>query len=214
VKSSRKYFSEVASRWDELRSGYFSESVRDKAISLSGARRGKLAVDVAAGTGYVTEGLVRAGLRVIAVDDSPEMLAEARRRVGSRRGVEFRLGSAEQLPLNAESADYIFANMLLHHTESPGAVLREMTRVLRPGGRVVATDLDKHGFAFLSTEQHDRWLGFDRAAVQGLFADAGLKGVKVVGLDEKCCATSTRGERADVSIFAAIGTKPTHKITK
>jgi ubiquinone/menaquinone biosynthesis C-methylase UbiE len=59
--------------------------VRDKAISLSGARRSKLAVGVGAGTGYVTEGLVRAGLRVIVVNDSLEMLAEARRKLGSRR---------------------------------------------------------------------------------------------------------------------------------
>jgi ubiquinone/menaquinone biosynthesis C-methylase UbiE len=82
--------------------------------------------------------------------------------------VEFRLGYSEQFLLDAESADYVFANMLLHHTESPAAVLGEMTRVLKPGGWVVVTDLDKHNFVFLRTEQHDRWMGFDRAVVQGL----------------------------------------------
>jgi SAM-dependent methyltransferase len=160
----------------------------------------------------VSEGLVGAGLRVIAVDESPEMLEEAKKKLGS--GVEYKLGSAERLPLPDCEVDFAFANMLLHHVESPGVAVREMARIVKPGGKVVVTDLDRHTASFLRTEHRDRWMGFDRREVEDLFSGAGLIDVRVLGIGEECCATSEKGERAEIGIFAAVGVKPAHNTIK
>jgi len=210
---SREYFAQVAEEWDELRKSYFSDSVRDKAIEISGAGPGELAADVGAGTGFMSEGLIRSRVRVIAVDDSGQMLSVARRKLSST-GIEYRVGSAERLPIEDGKVDYVFANMLLHHVESPRTVIREMSRILKEGGKVVMTDLDEHDSVFLRTEQHDKWMGFSRIAVRAWLEEAGFEGASVTSLDESCCATSSAGEKASVGIFVAVATKPAHKIIK
>ncbi|MBI4551022.1 MAG: SAM-dependent methyltransferase, partial [Candidatus Latescibacteria bacterium] len=74
--SSKTYFDQVATRWDTMRTGFYSEAVREKAFAVAGVQAGQVAVDVGAGSGFITEGLIRRGLRVIAVDQSDAMLTE------------------------------------------------------------------------------------------------------------------------------------------
>ena len=81
-----------------------------------------------------------------------------------------------------------------------------MVRILKPGGKLIITDLDEHTFAFLKEEQHDRWMGFKREEVRGWFTAAGLKNVAVESVGENCCAPSScGGESASISIFVASG---------
>jgi ubiquinone/menaquinone biosynthesis C-methylase UbiE len=203
--SSKEYFDQVASQWDQMRSSFFSEAVREKALETAGVQAGKKAADIGAGSGFITEALLRRGLAVVAVDQSEEMLAEMKRKfLGAQ--VEYRPGEAERLPLADGEVDYAFANMYLHHVERPPQAIAEMARILKPGGRLVITDLDEHNFEFLRTEQHDRWLGFKRGDVRSWFEDAGLKHVAVESVGEKCCATSSCGSQsATASIFVASG---------
>jgi ubiquinone/menaquinone biosynthesis C-methylase UbiE len=192
-----------------MREGFFSEAVRERAFDAAGAVAGKIAADIGAGSGFVTEGLLKRGLRVIAVDRSEAMLEEMKRKFGEGSAVEYCIGEAESLPLEDGSADYVFANMYLHHVESPPAAIREMARILKPGGRLVITDLDRHDFDFLRTEHCDRWMGFDRPDVARWFAEAGLVDVNIDCVGENCCAASQSGcSEATVSIFAALGTRP------
>ncbi len=208
MTGSRKYFETVAPKWDTLRQGFFSETVREKAFEAAGAVAGKIAADIGAGSGFVTEGLLRRGFRVIAVDRSEAMLEEMRRKFGEGAAVEYRIGEAESLPLEDGSVDYVFANMYLHHVESPSAAIREMARIVKPGGRLVITDLDRHDFDFLRTEHCDRWMGFDRPDVARWFAEAGLVDVNIDCVGENCCAASQSGcGEAAVSIFVASGMK-------
>lgn len=208
MTGSRNYFETVAPKWDTMRQGFFSEAVREKAFEAAGAVAGKIAADIGAGSGFVTEGLLRRGLRVIAVDRSEAMLEEMRRKFGECGAVEYRIGDAESLPLEDRSVDYVFANMCLHHVESPSAAIREMARILKHGGRLIITDLDRHDFEFLRTEHCDRWMGFDRPDVARWFAEAGLVDVKIDCVGENCCAASQSGcGEAAVSIFVASGMK-------
>jgi len=96
-------------------------------------------LDVACGTGAVALELVRQkGCSVVGVDQSPEMLAEARQRVGDRvRLVE---ASAQELPFEDASFDGLTAAYLLRYLDHLPAGMRELARVLRPGATMSLLD--------------------------------------------------------------------------
>jgi demethylmenaquinone methyltransferase / 2-methoxy-6-polyprenyl-1,4-benzoquinol methylase len=96
-------------------------------------------LDVATGTGAVALELLRQkGCRVVGVDQSAGMLAEARRRVDGRvRLVE---ASAEQLPFADAEFDGLTFTYLLRYVDDPAATLSELARVVRPGGTIAALE--------------------------------------------------------------------------
>lgn len=205
---SKDYFNEIARNWDEMRKGFFSDAVREKAISVVSLEPGQVAADIGAGSGFITEGLLKNGVQVIAVDESEEMLAEMKRKFAGAEGLYYRLGRAEALPIKDESLDAVFANMCLHHVERPPEAIKEMARILKTSGKLVIADLDEHDFEFLRSEHHDRWMGFKRPDVERWFLEAGLNEVSVDCVGEECCAQSSCGsEYARVSIFVASGKK-------
>jgi ubiquinone/menaquinone biosynthesis C-methylase UbiE len=207
--SSKEYFDDVASEWDELRREFFPDSVREKAAVAAGVKPGSVAADIGAGSGFITDELLRHGARVIAIDQSEAMLEVMKLKYGAGGSVDFRIGESEKLPVDDNSVDYAFANMYLHHVEAPARAIKEMARILKPGGKLVITDLDQHEFEFLRTKQHDRWMGFKREDVQKWLSKAGLKDVTVDCVGDTCCATSEAGqEEAQVTIFIASGTRP------
>ena len=92
------------------------------------------ALDVATGTGAVARLLLDRGCTVTGLDQSPGMLAVARQRLGMR--AVFLEGRAEELPFEDESFDALTFTYLLRYVDEPGMVLRELARVVRPGGTV------------------------------------------------------------------------------
>ena len=96
-------------------------------------------LDVATGTGAVARELIRRnGCAVVGLDQSPEMLAEARRRLGAE--VELVEGTADRLPFEDASFDALTFTYLLRYVEDPAATLRELARVVRPGGTVASLE--------------------------------------------------------------------------
>jgi demethylmenaquinone methyltransferase / 2-methoxy-6-polyprenyl-1,4-benzoquinol methylase len=95
-------------------------------------------LDVATGTGLVAVELRRRGFAVTGLDQSPEMLAIARRRFGDT--VELVEASAESLPFGDGSFDHLASTYLLRYVEDPAATLAELSRVVRPGGVVAALE--------------------------------------------------------------------------
>lgn len=95
-------------------------------------------LDVATGTGLVAAELLRQGFGVTGVDQSPEMLAIARRRFGDR--VHLIDASAQALPLDSGSFDHLTFTYLLRYVADPKATLAELARVVRRGGFVASLE--------------------------------------------------------------------------
>jgi demethylmenaquinone methyltransferase/2-methoxy-6-polyprenyl-1,4-benzoquinol methylase len=107
-------------------------------VSRVTAGHGDVVLDVATGTGAVAAELLRAkGCSVVGVDQSPEMLAVARRRLPELRFVE---ASAEDLPFEDEFFDALAFTYLLRYVDDPAATLRELARVVRPGGTIASLE--------------------------------------------------------------------------
>jgi len=203
---TREYFDEVANRWDEMRRQFFGDGVRRAVMAAARVAPGMVVADVGIGTGFLAEAALEAGAQVIGIDISDAMLAEARAKFEGR-AFEARRGDTDRLPLGDGEADAVVANMVLHHAPDPAGAIREMARVLKPGGTLVVTDADTHTHEWLRTEQHDRWLGFARGDVASWFLDAGLDEVTVGDTQETCCPTSNCGTQAIITIFLARGRK-------
>ena len=96
-------------------------------------------LDVATGTGAVAGELVaQTGCTVVGLDQSPEMLAEARRRLPA--SVTLLAGRAEQLPFPDAAFDGLTFTYLLRYVDDPAATLRELARVVRPGGTIAGLE--------------------------------------------------------------------------
>ncbi len=205
---SKQYFENVAENWDKMRESFFPESLRTKAIQTAGVKDGLIIADIGAGSGYITEGLINKQLKVIAIDQSEKMIEVMRQKFREHDNIEYRPGESENLPFKDHEVDIAFANMYLHHVEDPQKSIYELNRILKIGGKLVITDLDKHKHEFLVKEQHDRWMGFDRSDIQTWFKDAGFKNVQIDCIGDNCCANSeSSDESASINIFIAIGQK-------
>lgn len=136
----RQMFDQVAAGYDacnRLFSANRDRAWRRRAAWLAGLRPGQTALDLCTGTGKLAHELlpyVGPSGRVIGVDFSPAMLELARRREPE---VEFRLGDVTRLGEADASVDAVTIGFGLRNLVDRETALREMFRVLRPGGRLV-----------------------------------------------------------------------------
>lgn len=142
-------FDRIAPRYDALnRVLSFGTDVgwRRRTVALARLGPGERALDIGAGTGDLAIGVLRAShpaSAVVALDLAPRMLAVAQRRL--RGGLERRavtvVGNAEAIPLPDASVDRIVSGFTLRNIGDLPRALREMRRVLRPGGRIALLEL-------------------------------------------------------------------------
>jgi len=118
-------------RWSRLLSLGQDPRWRAKMVGRLAVTEGGRVLDVAAGTGLVTRLLEARGARVIALDQSAAMLRQAR-----VRGATAVLAAAELLPFADATFDALSLTYLLRYLDDPAAGMRELVRVLRPGGTI------------------------------------------------------------------------------
>jgi SAM-dependent methyltransferase len=118
--------------------GRYADPLADRFVELAGVRAGQRALDVGCGPGSLTTRLVdRLGAEAVsAIDPSAPFVAATRARLP---GVDVREGVAEELPYADASHDAALAQLVVHFMQDPVRGLREMARVVRPGGVVAAT---------------------------------------------------------------------------
>ncbi len=139
-------FARIAGRYDLLNHllscgidrGWRRRTVREAAGA--GGLAGQCVVDVCCGTGDLALEFRRAGARVVGVDFTPEMLRIARPKSGAGEPVIFARGDALRLPVRSASADVASVAFGVRNLADADAGLRELARVVRPGGRVLVLE--------------------------------------------------------------------------
>lgn len=123
--------------YDSLPSSYIEVEEPVVRAILDGIAPG-VALDAACGTGRQTKALTAYGHHVIGVDQSPQMIAKAREHAPD---AEFRAGHLERLPLDDDSVDLAVCTLAMTHLPDLAPGMKELARVVRPGGRIVVSDM-------------------------------------------------------------------------
>jgi ArsR family transcriptional regulator len=174
---SDEFFAGAAGRWDAIRGELFG--ARTELLPLLGLLEpGWIVGDLGCGTGPLAYAVAPFVGRVIAVDSSAAMLRGARARLGELENVEIRRGSLEALPIDEGSLDLALLVLVLPYVAEPDRVIREASRALGPGGRLLITDLAPHDQAEYRTTLGHLWQGFGPEQILAWLGEAGLTSLR------------------------------------
>ena len=122
--------------------------MRDMTLDLAGIAPGDKVLDVGCGTGTLTiaaQAQAGANGEIHGIDAAPEMIEEARRKaIEQGAGIDFQVGLIEDIPFPDDEFDLVLSSFVLHHlpSELKRSGFIEIRRVLKPGGRFLAVDLE------------------------------------------------------------------------
>ncbi|MBX3313577.1 MAG: methyltransferase domain-containing protein [Actinobacteria bacterium] len=158
-----------------LRSHTWRTAANSAAHLLPHLAPGQRLLDVGCGPGTITVDLADrvAPGAVLGVDASADVIAQAAGIVGERSNVTFAVADVYALDHPDASFDVVHAHQVLQHLTDPVAALREMRRVLAPGGVLAARDSNYAAFWWSPDEPRlDRWLSLYHAVTEANRADA------------------------------------------
>jgi ubiquinone/menaquinone biosynthesis C-methylase UbiE len=178
---SQAFFASASGQWDHLRAELFGDRFHLHAL-LALIDPGLTVGDLGCGTGQVSELLSPHVASIIAVDGSTDMVQAARRRLKSASHVDVRRGDMAALPIDDELLDVAILALVLHHVPEPARALGEVSRVLKPGGRVLIVDMLPHDREDYHQQMGHVWLGFSDKTIRKHLEAAGFDTVTITPL--------------------------------
>lgn len=139
--------------------------------------KGDAVLEVGPGQGELLQGLCDRFKRVVALDNSEEMLEQAKQtaRQGTLEKIEFILGDTASEGLANRRFAAITLNMVLHHTPVPADIINELSHCLADDGLLLITELCEHDQDWVREACGDLWLGFSPEELTGWASQAGLQ---------------------------------------
>lgn len=193
------FFDSAPAVWDRMRAELIGQ--RTDLLALLELLDDRWTVgDLGCGTGHVSEAIGPCVRQLIAVDESGPMLTAARKRLARLENVELRSGQLEEIPIDEETLDAAIMFLVAHYLADPAAVMQEVARVLKPGGRFVVVDMMPHEREEYVSQMGHVWQGLDEAQVRDWFDGAGFAGFRYRALPADPAAKGP-------GLFAASGRK-------
>jgi ArsR family transcriptional regulator len=175
----RAYFDELAGKFGRhYVPGRSWEGMAETLLTLMPPM---VVADLGAGEGTFSQLLARRAKKVIAIDNSENMV-EYGTELARKHGVtnlEYRLGDIEDVPIKSNTVELAFFSQALHHAQHPEQAVGEAFRILKPGGRIVVLDLLRHNYQKAREMYADVWLGFTEVEVGRFLRDAGFKNTEI-----------------------------------
>jgi len=166
-QQGREFFDQMASQWPDVRRALFGD------FNLYGVIAGKVDLciriaDLGCGDGELLSLVMEEGRKVIGIDRSSRMLDLAEERLARIKGGSFDLrpGELSAVPVRDGEVDCAVINMVLHYLDRPFEALKEASRILVAGGRLVIAELDCHGDETFRNSYGHRWLGFSQIRIE------------------------------------------------
>ena len=183
--AAQAYFREHAAEWDRIRNLHVADEAVEGAIRAALADKPfRSLLDLGTGTGRMLELFGPEIERGLGLDLSLDMLLLARDRL-ERAGLKHcsvRQGDIYDLPIADDSFDVVILHQVLHFLDDGARAIKEASRVLRPGGRLLVVDFAPHDLEFLRAEHRHRRLGFLDEEMERWLTGAGLGEVSAVAL--------------------------------
>ncbi len=122
--------------------GHADQGALARLVELVGPQPTDRVLDIGTGAGHTALAFAPAVARVVAFDLTPQMLEEVERNAAAKglTNIETRQGAAEDLPFEAASFEIVSCRLTTHHFANLAQAVREMVRVLTPGGQLVIAD--------------------------------------------------------------------------
>jgi ubiquinone/menaquinone biosynthesis C-methylase UbiE len=176
--AAQAYFREHAAEWDRIRNLHVSDEAVEAAVREALADKPfRSLLDLGTGTGRMLELFGREIERGLGLDLSLDMLllARNRREPPGLRHCSVRQGDLYDLPLGDDTFDVVILHQVLHFLDDGARAIKEASRVLRPGGRLLVVDFALHEQEFLREQFAHRRLGFAPETVTQWMAASGLE---------------------------------------
>ena len=132
-------------------------------------------VDVASGDGVLAELLAPHARSIKCLDISPRVVKAGKKRLRNYSNVHFEPGDMHELPVEDTSVDTVLLMHALTYTSQPATVFKEVERILRPGGRLLAATLQKHAHKNAVKAYNHLNLGFTESQLRKFCTNAGLE---------------------------------------
>jgi ubiquinone/menaquinone biosynthesis C-methylase UbiE len=174
----RRYFDELAGKFG--RQYVPGRSWKGIAEALLKLMPPMVIADLGAGEGTISQLMAQRARKVIAIDNSEKMVefgAELARKHGIAN-LEYRCGDIEEIPIRSGTVDLAFFSQALHHATHPERAIGEAWRILKPRGRIVVLDLNRHHFEEAREMYADLWLGFTELEIEKYLKGADFRNVE------------------------------------